>query len=146
MNDLDCIQVYTLEKVLKMKKDTVSGINFLDESMKVSKPSDDGSHNFLIFLFSSWKINRVPHSGPRLADRWKDMFVTPREVNPSPSFSPLNSIVHRRLYIYSDYSKHRIPALAKALSRVLRKNRCPHGHRLHHQPPKVSQHPINSCL
>ena len=28
-------QVYTLEKVLKMKKDTVSGINFLDEAMKV---------------------------------------------------------------------------------------------------------------
>jgi hypothetical protein len=27
--------VYTLEKVLKMKKDTVSGINFLDEAMKV---------------------------------------------------------------------------------------------------------------
>jgi hypothetical protein len=26
--------VYTLEKVLKMKKDTVSGINFLDEAMK----------------------------------------------------------------------------------------------------------------
>lgn len=29
-------QVYTLEKVLKIKKDTVSGINFLDEAMKVS--------------------------------------------------------------------------------------------------------------
>lgn len=28
-------QVYTLEKVLKMKKDTLSGINFLDEAMKV---------------------------------------------------------------------------------------------------------------
>jgi len=27
--------VYTLEKVLKMKTDTVSGINFLDEAMKV---------------------------------------------------------------------------------------------------------------
>jgi hypothetical protein len=27
--------VYTLEKVLKMKKDTVAGINFLDEAMKV---------------------------------------------------------------------------------------------------------------
>jgi hypothetical protein len=27
--------VYTLEKVLKMKKDALSGINFLDEAMKV---------------------------------------------------------------------------------------------------------------
>ncbi|KAF7966680.1 hypothetical protein HWV62_37514 [Athelia sp. TMB] len=36
-----CIKVYTLEKVLKMKKDTVSGINFLDEAMKLleNKPS-----------------------------------------------------------------------------------------------------------
>ncbi|KIM91987.1 hypothetical protein PILCRDRAFT_809983 [Piloderma croceum F 1598] len=36
-----CIKVYTLEKVLKMKTDTVSGINFLDEAMKLleNKPS-----------------------------------------------------------------------------------------------------------
>ena len=35
--DLDCcdLQVYTLEKVLKLKKDPVSQIVFLDEAMKV---------------------------------------------------------------------------------------------------------------
>lgn len=32
--------MYTLEKVLKMKKDTVSGINFLDEAMKVSSTTN----------------------------------------------------------------------------------------------------------
>jgi hypothetical protein len=30
-----CVKVYTLEKVLKLKKDPVSQIVFLDESMKV---------------------------------------------------------------------------------------------------------------
>ena len=30
-------QVYTLEKVLKLKKDTGTGVMFLDEAMKVSR-------------------------------------------------------------------------------------------------------------
>ena len=34
--DRHAVQVYTLEKVLKVKKDTVSQMVFLDEAMKVS--------------------------------------------------------------------------------------------------------------
>jgi len=30
-----CVKVYTLEKVLKMKRDTISQVVFLDEAMKV---------------------------------------------------------------------------------------------------------------
>ena len=32
-----CIKVYTLEKVLALKKDPVSQVVFLDEAMKVSR-------------------------------------------------------------------------------------------------------------
>ena len=31
-----CIKVYTLEKVLLLKKDTMTQTNFMDEAMKVS--------------------------------------------------------------------------------------------------------------
>jgi conserved oligomeric Golgi complex subunit 5 len=34
-----CIKVYTLEKVLTMKKDAISQVVFLDEAMKVQAPS-----------------------------------------------------------------------------------------------------------
>ena len=34
-----CIKVYTLEKVLTMKKDPVSQVVFLDEAMKVTDTS-----------------------------------------------------------------------------------------------------------
>lgn len=30
-----CVQVYTLEKVLNLKKDPLSGVSFLDEALKV---------------------------------------------------------------------------------------------------------------
>ena len=38
MGDLSqcCIKVYTLEKVLKLKKDPISQVVFLDEAMKAS--------------------------------------------------------------------------------------------------------------
>ena len=42
--------MYTLEKVLKMKTDTVSGINFLDEAMKVINNKIILLHLFLIMI------------------------------------------------------------------------------------------------
>lgn len=60
-----CIKVYALEKVLKMKKDTLSHTVFLDEAMKVTFltyretecPSD-------VYCARSWKTHQQLHSGP----------------------------------------------------------------------------------
>ena len=68
-------KVYTLEKVLNLKKDPTTGISFLDESMKV--------HFFGVHLvlwsnvpFRLLRISQARYSGPPWQDRWKSVLVT----------------------------------------------------------------------
>ena len=55
-------QVYTLEKVLTLKKDSVSQVLFLDEAMKVSGVRIHREQKFTDH-FRFWKISQVPRSG-----------------------------------------------------------------------------------
>ena len=58
-----CIKVYTLEKVLKVKRDPVTDIVFLEEAMKVC----DWETRFMVSPLTehgrSWKTVPAPPSG-----------------------------------------------------------------------------------
>jgi len=54
-------QVYTLEKVLKIKKDPVTQTEFLDDVMKVSRC--DGSEESHQLTCSGWMRSQASHSG-----------------------------------------------------------------------------------
>ena len=54
-------QVYTLEKVLKIKKDPVTQTEFLDDVMKVS--SCNGSEEPRQLTCSGWMRSQASHSG-----------------------------------------------------------------------------------
>lgn len=65
-----CIKVYTLEKVLQQKKDTVTQTNFMDEAMKVMMRYDNPSFDTIplieeIYYLSSrfWKASLARHFG-----------------------------------------------------------------------------------
>jgi hypothetical protein len=54
-------QVYTLEKVLKIKKDPITQTEFLDDVMKVS--SCQNPEESWELIFSDWTKSQVSHSG-----------------------------------------------------------------------------------
>ena len=54
-------QVYTLEKVLKIKKDPITQTEFLDDVMKVRSCQDPGDTSQLIC--SDWTKSQASHSG-----------------------------------------------------------------------------------
>ena len=57
-------QVYTLEKVLKLKKDTVSQTVFLEEAMKVAVPTTTESYSCILTAVTRfWKTSPVQRSG-----------------------------------------------------------------------------------
>ena len=75
--------MYTLERVLKIKKDTVSHVVFLDEAMKVKslpdsyqKPADS-----LLRLVSFLRTNLVLLSGQRWPVHWRRIRGMPPEVS-----------------------------------------------------------------
>ena len=77
-----CIKVYTLEKVLRIKRDPVTDIVFLDEAMKV------GLLVFRLLLDwldadepgRCWRTNPARHSGRLLDALWIKTRGMPRRV------------------------------------------------------------------
>ncbi len=53
-----CVKVYTLEKVLKVKRDPVTDVVFLDEAMKVGHVLEHVAHSFLTILCPQVLENR----------------------------------------------------------------------------------------
>ena len=69
-----CIKVYTLEKVLRVKRDPVTDVVFLDEALKVSlECSDSGWGDSAERVDRSWRTSQVQHSGLHLGGRWRNM-------------------------------------------------------------------------
>ena len=79
---VDCcdLQVYTLEKVLKLKKDPVSQIVFLDEAMKVGLEVLATLMSLLTWLCRCWKIGPAQFSGLPWHERWKSRPGTGQKV------------------------------------------------------------------
>ena len=79
---VDCcdLQVYTLEKVLKLKKDPVSQIVFLDEAMKVGLEVLATLMSLLTWFCRCWKIGPAQFSGLPWHERWKSRPGTGQKV------------------------------------------------------------------
>lgn len=60
-----CVKVYTLEKVLLLKKDTLTQTNFMDEAMKVCIISISRTPNSIVHL-RFLRIDLAQHSGMSL--------------------------------------------------------------------------------
>lgn len=58
-------QVYTLEKVLKLKKDPISQIVFLDEAMKVGTIAPPLPPVTLLMSCRCWKVSQAQYFGLR---------------------------------------------------------------------------------
>jgi hypothetical protein len=131
-------QVYTLEKVLKIKKDPVTQTEFLDDVMKVS--SCKNSKEQCQLTCSGWTKSQASHSGrpwrTRSRPRRRRLRVASHHsLNLAPSLT-----ISIKLATAS--TQYRLPSFTEAISRLLWPYCRTYGHSLHQRSSKVS-HPTS---
>lgn len=133
-NDSDA-QVYTLEKVLKMKKDPISQIIFLDEAMKVGSILPTIPIN-LVILRRFWRVSQAQLSGQHWPGPWRSRPGTGRRVR---YFSMLQAALKHllRLNIFATNVEFWLSKAFASLPRLFLKNRRAYGHRVHTGATKV---------
>ena len=127
-----CIKVYTLEKVLRVKRDAVTQIEFLEEVMKVCPhtldlgcDADDQTLDEKP-SFTFWTtLAKAFESQTKLAAQCKRYGCPPASSDIS-------------IVLAAASSQCGLPSFAPAVPRLFRKDRGAYRHGLHMGPPKVS--------
>ncbi len=135
--DLNChdAQVYTLEKVLKLKKDPISQIVFLDEAMKVNPTLPPHPITLVMFRRSS-KINQAQRFGLHWPGLWRSRHGTGQRVRWFPK--PLVTLKHLlRLGLSATNIKLWLSKAFTPLPRLLLKNRGAYRYCIHPGTTKV---------
>lgn len=130
--------MYTLEKVLKMKRDTISQVIFLDEAMKVNPIYKGGAVDTETYFFSFSKISQARRFGRRLGNHWRSTPEIQREVR--HLLSSGRFLIRLRFHLSAADAQYRISSSSPSFPSVFLENCGAYRHRLY---PNLSKVPVD---